>query len=331
MWFKWFPWRFLLKRAARAHGFIDPIGLVARLSQFAQPSEVTMPLELLRLGVTFHARGIINTQVIQQNLDWLWPYWVQRQYDPLDMAFVPRGFSFTHVNLSHRNWTAIGLPGCAALPIVDPRGLVTPYYDGWSLDAWLLGEDGERLVPGLQRQARQQLIYDATHLAVRTSCEAADMRLDVEASVCLSGDEPCCCIHCWGLADRPAWLAVALRPFNPEGVSFIHALALQADRRTWQIDGNAAARFSAPVERHVVSTYRQGDVSQGVLSRDESLAVTCDVGMATAAALFRLVPRQTRELTVDVPLSHDKQVAALFPSGRRMRICSSCTKPLSGR
>ena len=86
---KWFPWRFLLKRLARAHGFIDPLGLVARLSQFAQPSEVTMPLELLRLGVAFHARGVMNTQVIQQNLDWLWPYWVQRQYDPLDPAFVP--------------------------------------------------------------------------------------------------------------------------------------------------------------------------------------------------------------------------------------------------
>jgi hypothetical protein len=66
MWLRWFPWRFLLKRTARAHGFIDPLGLVARVSQFAQPSEVAMPLELLRLGVVFHARGVVNTQAISR-------------------------------------------------------------------------------------------------------------------------------------------------------------------------------------------------------------------------------------------------------------------------
>lgn len=327
MWLKWFPWRFLLKRAAQAHGFIDPLGLVARLSQFAQPSEVAMPLELLRLGVAFHARGVINTQVIQQNLDWLWPYWVQRQYDPLDRAFVPRGFSFTHVNLSHRNWTAIGLPGCAALPIIDPRGLVTPYYDGWSLDAWILRDDGERLVPGLLRQVTQRLICDTTRLVVQTRCAAASMRLHVEASVCLLDDDPCCRIHWWGTSDHPAWLAVALRPFNPEGVSFIHNLVLEADRQLWHIDGIPAVRFSESVERHVVSTYRQGDVSQGALTRNESLSVICDVGMASAAALFRLVPQQTRELTVHVPLSHDKQVANLYPGGRRQGSWEAVLRP----
>ena len=176
---------------------------------------------------------------------------------------------------------------------------------------------GSSSLQGLQTQVTQRLIYDTDHLVVHTRCEDADMRLEVAASVCLLDDQPCCRIHWRGTADRPAWLAVALRPFNPEGVSFIHALALQADRQTWHIDGIAAARFSEPVERHVVSTYRQGDVSQRVLKRDESLSVACDVGMATAAALFRLAPQQGRELTVEVPLSHDKQVANLFPGGYR--------------
>jgi hypothetical protein len=146
------------------------------------------------------------------------------------------------------------------------------------------------------------------------------MRFEVEASVLLFRDEPLCRIHWWGTAKRPAWLAIALRPFNPEGVSFIHELALDADRQTWHINGVPAAQFSTPVERHVVSAYRQGDVSQGILSRGETLSVTCDVGMATAAALFRLESQQTRQLVVDVPLSHDPQVASLFPSGRRQVI-----------
>jgi hypothetical protein len=316
MWLRWFPWRFLLRRIVRAHGFIDPLGLLARWSQFAQPSEVAMPLELLRLGVAFHARGLINAQVIQQNLDWQWPYWVQRQYDPTDSAFVPRGFSFTQVNLSHRNWTAIGLPGCAALPIVDPRALVTPFYDGWSVDGWILRDDGEQLVPGRLPWVRQRLVAETSRLVVRTTCDAAGMRLEMEAAALLNHDEPVCRMRWCGVADRPAWLAVALRPFNPEGVSFIDRIALDPDRQGWDINAVRAARFSEPVERHVVSTYGLGDVSQGLLTRDEAPSVTCRVGMASAAALFELTPGSTREVAVDVPLARDPHVVTLFPGGR---------------
>ena len=31
MWLKWFPWRFIVRRVAGAHGFLDPIALLARL------------------------------------------------------------------------------------------------------------------------------------------------------------------------------------------------------------------------------------------------------------------------------------------------------------
>ena len=30
-WLKWLPWRFLVRRIAYAHGFLDPIALLARL------------------------------------------------------------------------------------------------------------------------------------------------------------------------------------------------------------------------------------------------------------------------------------------------------------
>ena len=62
-------------------------------------------------------------------------------------SFVPRAFSFSHINLTHRNWTAVGLPDLPVYPIVDPRGLVTPLYDGWSLDFWIVAENGRCLLP----------------------------------------------------------------------------------------------------------------------------------------------------------------------------------------
>ena len=136
---KWLPWKFITKYVAQSQGFIDPIKLYARLQNFAQPSEVAEPIELLRAGVIMHARGLINSRAIQHNLDWVWPYWVKKQFNPLDNSFVPRAFSITHINLTHRNWSAIGLPGLDEVPIVDPRGLVTPFWDSWSLGRWTPG------------------------------------------------------------------------------------------------------------------------------------------------------------------------------------------------
>ena len=47
-----------------------------RLRGFSQQSEVGEPIELLRAGMLFHARGLVNTKAIQHYLDWVWPYWV---------------------------------------------------------------------------------------------------------------------------------------------------------------------------------------------------------------------------------------------------------------
>ncbi|MEA3643950.1 MAG: hypothetical protein VBE63_29095, partial [Lamprobacter sp.] len=156
-WWSWIPLRYIIRKAARSQGFLDPIELLGRLRGLGQPSEVGEPIELLRAGVVFHARGLINSKVIQHNLDWVWPYWAERQYNPRDVSFLPRAFSVTHVNLTQRNWTAVGLPGLDTLPIVDPRGLLTPLLDGWSIDAWVFSENGARLLPSRSEHVEQYL------------------------------------------------------------------------------------------------------------------------------------------------------------------------------
>ena len=161
MWMKWIPWRFVVRRVARDQGFLDPISLLSHLQRFSQPSEVLAPTELLRAGAVMQARGLINSQAIQHNLDWVWPYWVNRQFDPKDVAFVPRAFNITHINLTNRNWTAVGVPDSQELPIIDPRGLLTPFLDGWSLDAWFIPADGGKvLLPSRQVTAEQELILN---------------------------------------------------------------------------------------------------------------------------------------------------------------------------
>ncbi len=301
-WLKWLPWRFFIRRIARAHGFLDPVALLARLHRFAQPAEVAEPVELLRAGVVFHARGLINARVIQHNLDWVWPWWVERQYDPEDDAFVPRAFSITHVNLTHRNWTAVGLPDVDELPIVDPRGLLTPLYDGWSLDAWVLGDDGHCLLPSRTKQVSQH--WDlGDRLAVVTEAAQDGLALRSHVSVQLESGVPVCQLRLSAGNEQGGWLVLALRPYNPEGISFIHRVELSPGRTDWAIDGQHAVTFSTAAERHHVADYRSGDVAIHLQDREEETAGVCEVGMVTAAALFRLAPGQLRDLDVHIPLA----------------------------
>jgi hypothetical protein len=302
MWLKWLPWRYVVRRVALAHGFLDPVSVLARFYRFAQPSEVGAPVELLRAGAVFHARGLMNTGAIQHNLDWVWPYWVERQFNPADVAFIPRAFSLTHVNLTHRNWTAVGLPGVDRLPIVDPRGLLTPHWDGWSLDGWILARDGLWLLPSRAERAEQALDLRGP-LTVITRSQHEGLRLEARVRAEHRSGQAWCRDVFQAAADRPAWFVLSLRPYNPEGVSFVHRLRLDDDHAAWIIDDQSRVYFSPGPERHAMSTYHRGDVYQQLPDGDDLHQVECDVGMATAAALYALEPGQTREVEVSVPLA----------------------------
>lgn len=288
-WWSWLPLRWIIRKAATAQGFLDPVEILGRLRGLAQPSEVGEPIELLRAGVVFHARGLINSKVIQHNLDWIWPYWVARQYDPTDPSFLPRAFSVTHVNLTHRNWTAIGQPDLDRLPIVDPRGLLTPQLDGWSLDVWLLSEDGRRLFPSKAAHCSQRYDLEAG-TAVVTRSETDGLALHCRAEVVVEGGRAVCRLRAHG-ADRHRGrlqLVLSVRPQNPEGVSFVNDVALEAGGACWRVNDEQRVHFDRAPARHHVSSYREGDVLFRLPRGEEAVTGHCDVGLASAAAVWDL-------------------------------------------
>jgi putative flippase GtrA len=305
MWWKWFPWRFLVRAAARKHGFLDPIKVLSQLKNFAEPSEVAAPTELLRSGVVLHARGLINSLAIQHNLDWIWPYWVECQYDPLNEAFIPRSFSLTQINLTHRNWTALGIPDSSEYSIVDPRGLVTPCYDGWSIDAWVIPAEGEPLIPSRLAAVSQKLVMDSGLCVVTVSC-LDQLRLQTKAQVIGSAQSPVCQIQVEGCASQAAWLVISLRPYNPEGVSFINHIALLEKRMGWQVNRNDFVFFNIPMDRCEFSYYRHGDVYSRLSLQEDKKEIWCRVGMASAAALYKLEAGLSKEITISVPLMKTK-------------------------
>ncbi len=305
MWWKWFPWRFLVRDAARRQGFLDPIKVLSQLQNFAQPSEVAAPTELLRSGVVLHARGLMNSLAIQHNLDWIWPYWVECQYDPQSDAFIPRSFSLTQINLTHRNWTALGVPDGSEFPLVDPRGLLTPYYDSWSIDVWVIPEKGEPLIPSRCPDVSQKLRLDG-NLCVITESSLDSLKLQLKAQVIGSAQAPLCQVKITGSASVKARLVVSVRPYNPEGVSFINCITLLEGSLGWQVNRENFIYFDKPPDQCVFSDYHRGDVYSRLSSPEDEKEVSCKVGMASSAALYTLEAGQSKEITILMPLTKNK-------------------------
>ncbi|MBI3313809.1 MAG: hypothetical protein HYZ83_06205 [Candidatus Omnitrophica bacterium] len=304
---KWFPWRFIVQRLAKRQGFLDPLSLISQFQRFAQPSEVAVPVEILRLAAILYARGLMNSQAIQHNLDWVWPFWVERQFDPHDPAFIPRAFSVSHMNLTHRNWTAVGIPGCSQYSLVDPAGLVTPCFDSWSIDSWIILESGGGLVPSRLRSVSQKLLLNG-NLAILT--EANDSSAYLSSRVEMVGDAafPVCRIQIQASANTKAWCVISLRPYNPEGVSFVNQIELLDQQYGWKVNKKDFVYLNQKPERLGFSDYRQGDVyhflpllPQG----NPQEKISCDVGLATAAAVYELQPSKKREILIEIPLKGD--------------------------
>jgi len=348
------PVRFLITRVARAYGFLDPVALLASLRGFAQPSEVAEPIELLRAGMLFHARGLVNTKAIQNNLDWVWPYWVERQFNPNDPSFIPRAFSFSHINLTHRNWTAVGVPDVPFYPIVDPRGLVTPLFDGWSLDFWFVPANGPVLLPSKLARVKQTLSLNgnlqvhtiaasvghsrpaggASNTATLTSPPGAaqttlpNVTLETVVSLTLENGEPHCVVRASVSGDiEGGSLAVALRPYNPEGVSLIKEIQVDANQRRWIVNDQHEVVFDRKPSQHLLSTYKHGDV---LLRLREPLAdthVKCPVSMATAVALF---PPTENAMPIEVRLPiYDELEPKRRPVFRSTQSWSDAMAPLA--
>jgi hypothetical protein len=235
---------------------------------------------------------------------------VERQFNPNDKAFIPRAFSLTHINLTHRNWTAVGLPDSSDFPIIDPCGLVTPFFDGWSVDAWIIHEKFF-FIPSRMTHVAQSLDIEDT-FAVLTDSKSEKFILESRTEV-KSGGERMCQITFSAQAVQKSWLMICIRPYNPEGVSFIRDIGLLEEAEGWAVNTKEKVYLDKKPSRYIFANYNSGDLCEkvgvtqtgGEASAGES-SISCKIGMATSAALYPLEPDQKIQITVTIPLAQGK-------------------------
>src|SRR5436305_2595939 len=278
---------------------------------------------VLPVGGRTVLRALRTRAAAQLGPDWVWPFWLERQLDPRSAAFVPRGHLPTLANLTNRNWTMVGNVGSPWEAIVDPRGLVTPWFDGWSLD-WWIGADDRWHFPSREVTVRQRLVDAAPVIETVMRVPGGDA---VQRVYAVHDAEELAVVEFENASNLPFALALAVRPYNPEGLAVVERIELVD--RTVTVDGRPAVLL--PTEPSLVagSTFHDGDSMRIVTEGKAGTSLPelpCEAGLAQAAFLFPLAHRAT--LRVALPLVSERRTRRRRLARRRVERMPELPKSL---
>src|SRR5436305_14330522 len=314
----------LLRRAMGRLRISDDI--VRHLSTFqrlGETVEVQLPTEVLPIGARTVLRALRTRAAAQLGPDWVWPYWLERQLAPPPPAFVPPGHLPFLANVTHRNWTMVGNVGSPWEGIVDPRGLVTPWFDGWSLD-WWVGADDRWHFPSREVNVRQRLLGSAPVVETAMRVPGGDA---IERVYAVQDAEELVVVEVENASSVPFALALAVRPYNPEGLAVVERIRLVD--RTVTVDGRPALLFPTEPARVAGSTFHDGDSMRIVTEGRAGTTLPdlrCEAGLAQAAFLFPLPHRAT--LRVALPLVSQRRTRRRRLARRRVERMPELPKSL---
>ena len=308
----------------------DVVRHLTTFQRLGETVEVELPGELMPIGARTVFRALRTRGAAQIGPDWVWPYWLERQLDPGSPAFVPRGHLPFLTNMTHRNWTAVGNLDSPWEAIVDPRGLVTPWFDGWSLD-WWVGADDRWHLPSREVSVRQRLVADSPVVETAMRVPGGDVveRVYAVRRSSTEGGGELVVAEVENATKVPVALALAVRPYNPEGLSVIERLDLH-DGTTVTVDGRVALLLPKPPARVAASTFHDGDSAGTVMSGAAGAhwpgTVRDPAGLAQAAFVYPLAHGAT--LRAAIPLVPERRTRRRGEARRRVADAPAFPKAL---
>jgi hypothetical protein len=274
--------------------------------------EKTLPSELIPLNTRQIARGVLNFAVLQSLTGWVFPYWATRQYDPRDPAFIPRSHLGLSINITHRNWTAIGNPDSPVEPTVDPAGLLTPLRGGWSIDVWMR-VDGSVVFPSRERSLQQGLLHDLP--IVETRVDRSGVRLTTTAWTEGQGLFLRAKVQNRSRGQRHFQVAFAIRPFNAEGIGLLHHLEFNAEAEAFILEGKKRVSFSRKPGVVRCRTHQEGDSAADFAAdnpNEGGSCADCPTGLANGYAAFScdLEPAGSEEIEASCDMKEEGRTSA---------------------
>jgi hypothetical protein len=298
-------WRtFLLRRLfGRLRIDDDIVRHLTTFQRLGETLEIEPAGEMLPTGARTLFRAIRTRGAVQIRPDWLWPFWLERQVDPNSPAFIPRGHLPFLTNVTQRNWTMVGNLASAWEAIVDARGLVTPWFDGWSLDWWIGAADRWHF-PSREPAVRQSLLDSVPVVETAMRIPGGDAVHRVYATL---AEEELVVVEVENRSAVPVAVAFTLRPYNPEGLAVLERIALEGE--TVMADGRPALILPRAPVGVASSTFAAGDCAAEVVAGRAGPGpfrpVKDPAGLAQAAFVYPLPHRTT--VRVALPLVRERR------------------------
>jgi hypothetical protein len=271
------------------------------------------------VGRRTHGGGI-DGDVLSAAAGWLWPYWLERQLDPDSPAFVPPGPMPFVANVTARNWTVVGNLSSPSVAVVDPRGLVTPWAGGWSLD-WWVGADDRWHLPSREPAVRQTLVgaTPVVETAMRIPGGDAVQRVYALPAPAAGARGELVVVEVENQSAIPVAVAFAVRPYNPVGLAAVGQIVQEGT--TVLVDGRPALLLGRPPAGVAGSVLATGDCV-GPVTEGRAVPGAVDVedpdGLAQAAFVYPL-PHRTI-IRVAMPLAPERpRVAGGVPRKHHRR------------
>lgn len=306
----------------------DTVRHLSTFQRLGEHLEIQPPGEMLPIGARTVFRALRTRAASQIGDSWVWPHWLERQIDPGSPAFVPRGHLPFLSNVTGRNWTTIGNLGSAREAVVDPRGLVSPWFDGWSLDWWVGAEDKWH-VPARSASVRQALVGDSPVVETRMRVPGGDIvhRAYAMRATADDGGHDLVVVEVENDSAVPVALAFAVRPYDVEGLSVIERIGLHGSTVT--VDGRVALLLPREPNQVAASTFHDGDSSGIVFAGDAGTSfpsdLRCPAGMAQAAFVYPLPHRASLRVAMPIDPDHRTRVGSRV----RRRVAQAPRHPAS--
>jgi hypothetical protein len=278
-----------------------------------RPSPVFFPPELVDQGLTIALTGFTNTFAFQAHPSWALPWWAEQQVRPESASFIPTGVNVLTVNLTHRNWTALGLAGMAWKAMVDPCGMLTPKAYGPS---WMpsLSLAGRTWIPSLLDAGQvEQRLRDGWQNRVITGYLVHDaLTWHSEALAFRHGDGDWVrwthTVAWHGAEPAELGFVLGLRPYNALCLGPVFRSRLR--ERSWSVNRQAALllplepdtvwfgkdRTDPLLDQPPAESSRRGRARSGWLAGAARWNLRLEPGQTWTLETFALIPAHDRRL-----------------------------------
>lgn len=218
----------LLKWFLKANGKSWLVPYVRSIHWIGRPSGLGGSSALFDQALWVLLSGVNNILAVHTNRNWVWPLWIEEQWQPDSKSFIPTGAGILGANLSRRNWTSLGHALSSRECMVDPVGMVTVDAHAWSVLPYIKSAGELFAPPYLCQQVRQTLSDDylpvvSTHLpagdgtvwtsTVAVTCIDSQLRLTCRIEV----------KNCSHLRERVT-IGFGARPYNVLSIGHINSI-----------------------------------------------------------------------------------------------------------